>query len=253
MPTKMHVRVPEALDVPHGATILWRYMNHTKFLDVLQERALYFANARRLTDQYEVSIPKSTIDKHRRDLERSGLSSAEVHHRLQRFLWSRNPDKQLTLLSCWTTRRSESYAFWKIYVGKDTPGVAVRTTVARLKRALSFGADPNPEECLMGRVRYRAFLPDSELTRYHMICTKKPFYDFENELRVFILHYSEAGARSAPYDVNQGRHVQVALDQLITRVVISPFADPGYRLQVVTLLREAKVKAEVATSEILDQ
>ncbi|MBK8058530.1 MAG: hypothetical protein IPK33_11905 [Gemmatimonadetes bacterium] len=251
--TRMRLQVPDALEIPHGATILWRYMSHTKFQDLVQRRALYFANASRLSDQYEVSIPQSTIRKERRDLERAGLSSDEVDQRLRRFLWVRNPDKDLTLLSCWTTRRSESYAFWKIYVGKDTLGVAVRTTVARLKRALSLGADPIPEDFFMGRVRYRTFLSDSELTRYHVICTKKPFYDFESELRVFLLHYSAAGARNAPYDVSQGRHVNVALDELVTRVVVSPFTQPAYRSEVATLLREAQLGSDVVTSDILDQ
>ncbi len=105
----------------------------------------------------------------------------------------------------------------------------------------------------MGSVRYRTFLPDAELTRYHVICTKKPFYDVENELRVFLLHYSRAGARTAPYDVSKGRHVRVDLGELLTAVVVSPFSESSYHSQVTSLLREAGLRTPVRTSEILDK
>lgn len=201
----MRFQTPDALQVPHGNTVLWRYMSHSKFEDLLKRRALYFANAKTLSDEYEISIPQSNVKKKRRALERDGLSAAQLDFEMKRFLWMLDPDKALTLLSCWTTRPSESYAFWKIYVGSKSPGVAVRTTVARLRRALCIGADPHPENFFMGRVKYRTHLPDLELNRFQLACTKKPFYDFERELRVLLLHFSKVGASVAPYDVGAGR------------------------------------------------
>lgn len=249
----MRFQTPDALDVPHGGTVLWRYMSHSKFQDLLQTRALFFTNAEKLTDQYEISVPEANVQKKRRALKRAGLSKEKLDIEMKRFLWAMNPDKALTLLSCWTTRRSESYAFWKIYVGMDSPGVALRTTVSRLRRALSEGADPYPEDFFMGRVKYRTYLPDADLYRFQLVCTKKPFYDFENELRVFLLHYTEAQARLAPYDVKVGRRVSVTLDNLLTRVVVSPFAEKSYRAEVESMVREAGLRTDVRGSEILDK
>ncbi len=46
------------------------------------------------------------------------------------FYWSTNPMKELVLINCWSINPHESYALWKIYLGGEKNGVAVRSTIS---------------------------------------------------------------------------------------------------------------------------
>jgi hypothetical protein len=58
----MKYQKSEYLEVPHGNSAVWRYMNTWKFLQFLENSSLFFPNANKLTDQYEVSLP-DTVEK----------------------------------------------------------------------------------------------------------------------------------------------------------------------------------------------
>ena len=166
--------------------------------------------------------------------------------------WSRDPGKALTLVSNWALGRDESYALWKIYLYGKKRGIAIRTTVSRLRHSLERGGDPVSEDFYIGQVRYTSYLRDAQLTRFHVICTKKPFYSFESELRAFILHQTVTGASRAPYDVSSHRCVRVDLTTLLPTVYISPFADTSYGAEVHRLLTDAHLRPQVRLSAIRD-
>ena len=46
------------LDIPHGNTVIWRYVGLDKFLDLLMSQELFFTNAAHMSDKYEGLIPK---------------------------------------------------------------------------------------------------------------------------------------------------------------------------------------------------
>ncbi len=232
----------DAIRTPTGARAIWRYLPHDRFADLLKRSSLYFANASRLTDQYEVTIPDAVLVAKRHSLERQGLSGHALDHALRHFSWAMDPDKKLTLINCWSMRREESYALWKVYLRGEVNGVAVRSTVGRLRRSIEDGGDHFSEPFFIGKVEYRNYVSGGELSRFSIICTKKPYYDFENEVRAFILHDSPSTAgRKLPYDIATGRHVRVDLGALIHRVVVSPFAGHSYSASVASLLKRARL------------
>ena len=50
------------LDIPHGNTVIWRYVGLDKFLDLLISQELFFSNAAKMSDKYEGLIPKRNQD-----------------------------------------------------------------------------------------------------------------------------------------------------------------------------------------------
>lgn len=222
----MRYRESDYLEVPHGNSFVWRYMNMRKFKDLLENRALYFPNANKLTDQYEVTVPNHVMDDKREMLRKEGLSGRDLEEELASYYFQTNPMKDLVLINCWSVSSDESYALWKIYLGGEKNGVAIRTTVSKLKNAVVNGFDSFSEDFFIGKVKYRSRLKHDELSRFNVITTKKPFYDFEKELRLFIINYPRSeGGYETPYKMSVGRHVQVDLRALIQRIYISPFAD----------------------------
>lgn len=251
----MKYRKSDILEVPHGNSTVWRYMNTWKFSQLLETSSLFFPNANKLTDQYEVAIPDSVEKQKREELKKKGLNGRDLEEEMASFYWSTNPMKDLVLINCWSINPHESYALWKIYLGGEKNGVAVRSTISKLRRSVEKGKDSYPEEFFIGKVKYKRHLNQDELSRLSVITTKKPFYDFEKELRLFVLNYPHSeGGTEPPYDINIGRSVRVDIVELIQEVYISPFSTKEYREEITGLLKKNRLlNIAIKESEIRDQ
>jgi len=230
-------------------------MNTWKFSQLLEGSSLFFPSANKLTDQCEVAVPESVEKQKREELKEKGLSGRDLEEEMASFYWSTNPMKDLVLINCWSITPHESYALWKIYLGGEKNGVAVRSTISKLRRSVENGKDSYPEEFFIGKVKYKKHLNQDELSRLSVITTKKPFYDFEKELRLFVLNYPRSeGGTVPPYDISIGRNVRVNVGELINEIYISPFSTKAYRNEIKDLLKKSSLSGIVIKeSEIRDQ
>ena len=234
------------IETPHGNSTVWRYMAHWKLEKLLNDSSLFFPNAMTLSDKYEVSIPKSVLESKRKELEKSGFKKRKLEEKLAVFHWETNPMKDLVLANCWSINPHESYALWKIYLGGKKNGVAIKSTVSSLTKAIESGNDPYSESFFVAKVKYCHHLKKDQLARESVIATKKPYYSFEEELRLFIINdpLSEGGT-TPPYDISVGRSVSVNLHTMIKQVYISPFADSSYIREVGNLIKSSGFKLSV--------
>jgi hypothetical protein len=60
------------------------------------------------------------------------------------FYWNTNPMKDLVLINCWSVNQYENYALWKIYLGGEKNGVAIKSTVSKLRKSVELGMDSYP-------------------------------------------------------------------------------------------------------------
>lgn len=152
--------------------------------------------------------------------------------------------------------RNESYALWKIYIPGAKAGVAVRTNISRIKKAIERKNDPYPEDIYIGKVKYTNFLPEDSLSRFNLITTKREFYEYEKEVRLVILHYprSEGGVKP-PYDLGVGRYVGVDVETLIDQIYLSPFVGQWFEESIKSLIGSIapNLKRRIVTSAIIDQ
>lgn len=248
----------EYLREPHGNKYVWRYMSASKFERLLKESALYFCNAKRLSDKYEVTIPDSTVASWRKELGQQGYPVSDIESEIQIRLtgWQYGALADHTMINCWTARKDESYALWKIYLSGEQDGVAIRTKYSRIEAAIIEGNDSFGEDYYAGTVSYRNHLtPVEAQNRFNLVTTKKTFYDFEEEVRLFILGYPKSeGGGDLPYDASQGRSVKVELSTLLSSVFLSPFASDSYRKELPRILKRHQLgTVSIRNSEILDK
>lgn len=244
------------IETPHGNTIVWRYMSLEKFLDLVTHERLFFTNASNLTDEYEISLPQNLIESKKRTLKEKGLPEDEVEHRMAKFTYHNRPMRDLTLVNCWSISRHESYALWKIYLGGTEGGVAIRTTFSRLKRSITNSHSDFPEDIYAGEVKYKDYLPEDEISRFKLITTKREFYEYENELRLFIIHFPKSeGGEKKPYDRQNGRYVNVDLDELAKELYISPFMATWFSDAIEKMIEKTSPNLvnRLKTSSIRDQ
>lgn len=203
------------IESPHGNIVIWRYLSLDKFIDLLISKQLFFTNAARMTDKYEGLVPKRNQEYLLKELKNNGYSSKDADLESQGRFYMTNSLREMTLLNCWTIDQNESYALWKIYLGGAKSGVAIKTTVGKLNRAIRKGNDRYDEDIFISKVNYTDFIKEEPDNRFNVITTKNKFYQYEKELRLFIFHYPlSEGGETPPYDLSVGRRLKVDLYEL---------------------------------------
>jgi hypothetical protein len=211
------------LITPPDDTKLWRYLDLSHFLWLLVNRSLYFANVLEFSDKWEGHLSASTIEWIKRWVQEtlSGhFPPPELSENQQGVIAvlaeSMKAIQRKYGVCCWHKNQVESVAMWKLYTeGKD--GVALQTTIGRLKECLSEEARP----IYVASVRYgyeaiegASDEPDLLLP----IATKRRSFEHESEVRLIL----EVVSDLEPATSLSGTVVGIDLNTLIEKIVVSP-------------------------------
>ncbi len=203
---------------------IWRYMDFTKFVSLLDKSALFFSRADRLGDPFEGSYPKANV-KLRPEIYKGKIPPNELRD-LSQF---NKLFIKFTAINCWHLSEYESAAMWKLYL-KSNEGIAIQSTFKGLKDCFKHGE----EDIFIGRVKYidyeKAWLPEGN-TLYPFVHKRKSF-EHEQELRAIIQKFrhknkgeytnimDEIDWSKPPFD--DGIYVQVDLSVLIDKISLAP-------------------------------
>lgn len=235
---------------PHDPDVpLWRYMDLSKFADLLQRRSLAFPRADRLGDPFEGSVPVANASIYQNMIEHrkmgGSLGSYEMlddqmlselaqmtSHRRKNMIKS-------CYVSCWHMNECESQAMWKMYSASDE-AVCIRTKYRTLTELL-------PDECYIGQVSYINYNEHhiSDHNGFAPLVHKRTSFSYEREARAIIWDGDRMGQ-----DLPDIRYVPVDLGQLVDRIFISP-ESPDWFLDVVKGLAETYgLTTPIARSEL---
>ncbi|MGE6955014.1 hypothetical protein [Staphylococcus capitis] len=201
---------------------LWRYMDLSRFVDLLQSKELHLARADQMQDRWEgVFGPTNAA-------MRPALYGNDSPALGELFKTMEEHSRTHTFLNCWYASDYESAAMWSIYdrVGR---GVAIRTTKERLKRALT-GSKP----VYGATVEYVDYSNHyvSERNSFHPFLCKRRSFEHEREYRLMTTWspqpIDDEGNIAPGSDIPPtGVRESVDLDDLVERVYVSPEA-PGW-------------------------
>lgn len=146
-----------------------------------------------------------------------------------------------TFVSCWHCADHESEAMWRLYAKDTNEGVAIRTTIEQLLKAL-----PQDRNFTIRRVDYRDdyrhTIHDTKLKRFY---TKRRPFAHEKEVRIILEQYSP--------QKESGVSIPVDIDQLLLGVTVSPFAPAWFPPVVLDLCAKFGVKSPVQPSNLIAQ
>jgi hypothetical protein len=219
-------------------SLIWRYMDFTKYVSLLESQALYFARIDLLEDRFEGSITPATLRARNEFLGQAG----EVK---LKFLTDKIGElRRFTYVNCWHMNMYESLAMWKLY-SKSNESVCVQTTYGALRDTLPDYAPierspilkraelPEHDKLFMGLVNYidseSGVIPIDNL--FWPYVHKVRSFEHENEVRVLvqnILTWNNKGTGIAPQNPADGLIVPVDLNKLIKSVRIAPYTDAWY-------------------------
>ena len=218
--------------------ILWRYMDFTKFISILENQALFFARADKLGDPFEGSVPKPNIAS-RATLNPDLSDEQKIMYGL---ILKQIP--RFTLISCWHESPYESEAMWKLYTNVNG-GIAIRSNFNALTKSFKTN-----EQIHIGSVQYVDYENDviSEEGLLSPFLHKRKSFKHEQEARLIIQKPPTVLSQSSMKEnlrnmsineINQwhdicanGIYYEVDLDLLIQEIVIAHFA-PEWLLDLV--------------------
>lgn len=227
---------------------IWRYMDFTKFVSLLDKSALFFPRADRLPDPFEGSYPKVNVTLrpvvYKDKIPPKALKDLSQFYKLFR---------KFTAISCWHLNEYESAAMWHLYL-KSNEGIAIQSTFNLLKTSLK---DEN-HNIFIGKVRYIDFEKDwmPEGNILHAFVHKRKSFEHEQELRAVIqeFRYKKNGDINwdkVPFD--EGVYVSVDLNMLIDRVYLAP-TSPKWLLELVrSVARKYELGKDVIQSSLDDR
>lgn len=224
---------------PSDETVIWKYFPRRWFDSLVNDEALFFRRVFDFLadDPNEGAIPKSDQERDRKSaLYRFWRDPKATIDQLRTEVgiaesidgWGM---RHTTVINCWTMRSTESKMMWQAYAGvdRDTHGVAVKSTVGMLRKALS-----NQERLVhTSCVEYIDY--ENERFKYGtgnvmtpMFHKSKHGYSDEFELRLHH-NYTGPGPYKAEelwdvYGTGRGTKIKVDLSQLMCEVVMFPNA-----------------------------
>jgi hypothetical protein len=265
-------RAHESLSTPSDDTKLWRYLDLSHFLWLLSQQALYFANVKEFADDaWEGALPAAlleSIKRQRRSWDMATAMGLEIpndegeHDEVDQLAFAMKSLQSHYVVNCWHQNEVESVAMWKLYTqGKD--GVAIQTTVGRLKECLSHEA----RTVFIAEVKYldHEALPEEGLISHDTvipIAIKRRSFEHESEVRLILNRergdYWSTTFKSGQvfpqlerFELSKGETVAVNVRHLIERIVASPDYPEWARATLQERVTAAGLDVTVEKSDLL--
>ena len=240
---------PEAFELPEDEDrYIWRYMDLSKFLSLLQGN-LYFPRADHLgDDDYECTLPRGNakipydnrILHFGRMLTKQEIEAIDFVEKFETdFTNIATQVRQSCYVSCWHINQSESAAMWKLYLSKNE-GVAVRSTTGRLLKVTENyrgASQPGCRGCIsIGKVRYIDFEEEAiPLNSYlNLLMYKRSSFRHEEELRAVHWGLIESGEICSA----AGKSLAIDLSTLIEHVFVAPTSQSWFEGLVTDLVQQ---------------
>ncbi len=207
-----NIKIPEDPN-----TVVWKYLDLSKFLDMLLSQKLFMSRSDKFEDQYEGTFSEPTYE----EIKKLSANNPE-------FLSYYKSHREKVVVSSWHINEYESFAMWQIFTG-NSEGLAIQSTIGRLEKALI--ADKKFEQHI-GEVNYidykKEYIPFDDM--FFPFLFKRKSFQYEREVRII------SDISSSNLKINDGMKIDVDLEQLIEKIYIHPKSENWYKNLVIELV-----------------
>lgn len=222
-------RESEGIEIPSDPyTKIWRYVDFAKFVSMLEEKALFFADYKQFDDPQEGCFPPENIKKYTQllgqinkviPLETRTEIAKNHYFKLEKAFHGAGD----FFINCWHMNEVESLAMWKLY--SDTnKGIAIQSNIKSLEECLS--NYEHADDIAIGMVKYDPSINWShECTVYRPFFHKRRSFQHEQELRAILFRRHNVNNIKSEIDnpTNrikdiEGVSIPVNLDILIDKI-----------------------------------
>jgi len=212
-------------------TIVWKYLDLSKFLDLLLSRKLFMSRSDKFEDQYEGTFSEPTYEE---------IKKLSEHN--PEFLKYYKSHREKVVVSSWHINEYESFAMWQIFT-QNSEGLAIQSTIGRLQKALE--AEANFKQYI-GEVNYidykKEYIPFDDM--FFPFLFKRKSFQYEREVRI-LSDLSEQEIK-----INDGLKIDVDINQLIEKIYIHPKSENWYKKLVIELVDKLGFDFEIEKSDL---
>lgn len=217
---------------------LWRYMDLSKFVSMLEKNALWLARADTFRDSHEGRFPdemRKFIEKAYEGFGKDDKSPVKDADDFQDYLLKN------TFISCWHKNFDENMVMWEIY-GRDSNAVAVQTTVKNIDDNINSSGLVG-HSLMLKNVAYQKAEEISGVILYEeCFFRKRPHFSFEQEVRISFDTYSRLNpSKKTPY----GYELPVHINGLIEKILVHPDSSDWFLGAIKSIVNKYEVHAPV--------
>lgn len=214
-----------------SSTIVWKYLDLSKFVDLLLNRQLFMSRSDKFEDQYEGTFSEPTFE----EIKKLCIDNPE-------FLDFYKSRRKQVVISSWHLNEYESFAMWQIFTQKNE-GLAIQSTLGRLQTAL---IPEKKYEQHIGEVNYidykKEYIPFDHA--FFPFLFKRKSFQYEKEIRII----SDVSKHNLTID--NGLKIDVDIDQLIEKIYIHPKSENWYKNLVIELVKRLGFNFEIEKSDL---
>lgn len=212
-------------------TIVWKYLDLSKFLDLLLSKKLFMSRSDKFEDQYEGTFSEPTFE----EIRKLSIDNPE-------FLNYYKTHREKVAISSWHINEYESFAMWQIFT-QNSEGLAIQSTIGRLQKALK------PEEHFqqyIGEVNYidykKEYIPFDDL--FFPFLYKRKSFQYEREVRII------SDVTQNNLKLNDGLKINVDVNLLIEKIYIHPKSENWYKNLVIQLVEKLGFDITIEKSDL---
>jgi hypothetical protein len=221
-----NIKLPDDPD-----TVVWKYLDLSKFLDLLLSQKLFMSRSDKFEDQYEGTFSEPTYE----EIKKIAVNNPE-------FLHYYKSHREKVAISSWHINEYESFAMWQIFT-QNSEGLAIQSTVNRLKKALD---SETQHKQYIGEVNYidykKEYIPFDDM--FFPFLFKRKSFQYEREVRI-ISDVSESNIK-----LNDGLKINVDINQLIEKIYIHPKSENWYKNLVIQLVEQLGFDFTIEKSDL---
>lgn len=212
-------------------TVVWKYLDLSKFLDLLLSQKLFMSRSDKFEDQYEGTFSEPTFE----EIKKLSIDNPD-------FLNYYKTHREKVAISSWHINEYESFAMWQIFT-QNSEGLAIQSTIGRLQQAL--GPETNFNQYI-GKVNYidykKEHIPFDDL--FFPFLFKRKSFQYEGEVRI-ITDIGESDIK-----INDGLKINVDINQLIEKIYIHPKSENWYKNLVIQLVKQLGFNFTIEKSDL---
>ena len=221
-----NIKLPEDPD-----TIVWKYLDLSKFLDLLLSQKLFMSRSDKFEDQYEGTFSEPTFEEIKKLAKEN-----------PKFLEYYKSHREKVVVSSWHINEYESFAMWQIFT-QNSEGLAIQSTIGRLQNSLK--PEKNFKQ-FIGEVNYidykKEYIPFDDL--FFPFLFKRKSFQYEREIRII------SDTSSDKIKINEGLKIDVDISQLIEKIYIHPKSENWYKNLVIELVSKLGCRIEIEKSDL---
>ncbi|RTY72913.1 hypothetical protein [Flavobacterium sp. LS1R10] len=212
-------------------TVVWKYLDLSKFLDLLLSQKLFMSRSDKFEDQYEGTFSEPTFE----EIKKLSIDNPD-------FLNYYKTHREKVAISSWHINEYESFAMWQIFT-QNSEGLAIQSTIGRLQQALAPETNFNQ---YIGKVNYidykKEHIPFNDL--FFPFLFKRKSFQYEGEVRI-ITDIGESDIK-----INDGLKINVDINQLIEKIYIHPKSENWYKNLVIQLVKQLGFNFTIEKSDL---